>query len=543
VTVAAGQRLSNRFVVLVTCHDCAPYLDACLQSIEEQEHDDLGLLIADDGSQDGTAARIARFLQRTRTVKQHVFVRGEQRRGKAFRVHELMQHTSPDSVIGFLDGDDRLINPHAARRMEAEFLRGAEVAYSNFRYRKPKADGAEGVVGISKPLPPDFDPYRHGYVTSHWFCFRAALFARIPPANFLDEHGEWLTRGCDQCFTLPLLHLSKATRFVPEFLVEYNNDTPWQNAGDGAKAAAAVALVRRRGFVGETSPRDPYARGRAVAADLARRLALLQRADGSFPEPAFYGVEFAAALWFAVDGRGYITPIERALRHSKARMVQAAAAADDREFHWEFVLWALTELGLNADPGLRRDNRRVLNWQLLLAVVDARLGRGLRADIVRRVRENQLPDGTIPDFDAVQTRVVAISDQYHAFATLLADELHERFPTDRPLLLLRERAVGRLLAVTRAQGDPNLTGRGARQLFGYGAAYAVFASLGEQELMTRVLDLLAERRWGDGLFPLCLDDAQQHYGPQPGWHGYNRYFDYLAFLGWCLTVGRRGARR
>ena len=251
------------FVVVVTCRNYAPWIESCLDSIAEQDHDSLGLLIADDGSDDASAEKIEAWLRRNPRFARAVFVRGAERGGKAQRIVELMgELRGSRGVAAFLDGDDRLIHAQAARRMQVEFDRGADVAWSNFLYKiKPSNSSPHRVqatasahdpaafVGIGEALSDDFDPYRDPYRTSHLFCFRRELFEQIPEANFKDERGAWLMRGCDQCFTLPLLFLAKRSVFVPEFFVEYNNDTPWQNAEDGRAAAAAVELVRSRGFV------------------------------------------------------------------------------------------------------------------------------------------------------------------------------------------------------------------------------------------------------------------------------------------------------
>ena len=575
------------FVFVVTCRNYAEWIEACLDSIAAQDHPSLGLVIADDASEDGSAELIEAWLARTPRFARSLFVRASNRGGKALRVVELMRELRGSrGVAAFLDGDDRLIHDQAARRMQIEFDRGADVAWSNFVYKNAPARPSAAPwpaarVGISGDLTDDFDPYRDPYRTSHLFCFRRELFEKIDEANFCDEQGAWFMRGCDQCFTLPLVYLAEQRAFVPEFFVEYNNDTPWQNPVDGHAAAAAVELVRARRFVGDLNSGDeaPTAEIQATAAELtetssaigggqdpvispfadgpatqipaagaerelsvADRAAILglriaddlaraQRPDGAFEEASFYAIESSLALWARCAPLAFAEQIELASRWMQRDWLRAATTGD-AECHWEFKLYACTSAGMTVDPGLRRDNRRVLNWQLLLAVVDARLGRHDQIPrVLSRIAAQMDERGRIPDFDrALADGEAEFSDQYHAFSALLLDELARR--DGSPMTIeLSARASEWLVERVATRDDPNIDGRGRRQLFGYAAMLRLMLRLGEDGLAQRILDLLEAARWPDGRLPLCLDDPEQHLRPQSGWHGYNRWFDYYAWLG------------
>lgn len=519
--------VAPRFWFLVTCADYEPWIGDCLASIEEQDHAALGLLVSCDGSTDGTEEIVRDFAARSCTLRDIRIHTHERRAGKAQRVCELMREieSRPDDVVAFLDGDDRLMHPQAARRMEIEFERGAEIAWSNFRYRQPKASGLAGAVGISRAIEPSYDVYREPYATSHLFCFRAGDFFAIAPENFLDEDGAYLRRGCDQCFTLPLLDRARTRSFVPEFFVEYNNETPWQNKGDGAAAARGVALVRKRRLL-RGSARDRAIR---IARDVAYRLSTLQTESGGMPEPSFYATAHAAALWMHVDPDRYASEVS--LAWGRVELDRAAARATrDAEHHWEFELLASTSVDLRNDPRNRNDNRRVLNWQLLLFLIELRLGKNPRDEILDRVLANVSEDGALPDFDRAIDASASYSDQYQAFCSYLLDEIKRARPTDARVVDLADRC-GRYVVERARTGDVNRDGRGRRQIFGYAAAFRVLLLRGEEALAHEVLDRLEESRWQTGLFPLCLDDAERHFGPQKGWHGYNRYFDYLAFTG------------
>lgn len=526
----------QRFWFLVTCADFEPWIEACLESIDAQDHDELGLLIALDGPRDRSRQIVEACASRfegIRDVRLHVH---EERRGKAQRVVELMEELRfrPHDIVAFLDGDDRLIHPQAARRMEREFERGADVAWSNFIYKLPRSEGLAGRAGLCRAIPEGFDPYASEYVTSHLFCFRAADFFTIEPTNFDDAEGRRFRRGCDQCFTLPLLARSSRRVHVPEYFVEYNNQTPWQNDSDGAAAANAVEVVRARGLLRG----DVTRRARAIAEAMAAQLAESQLSSGDFCQPSHYGVACACAAWLHLDRERFATQIIRAARFVASR--QHAASRDAQAwpgYHWEFELLASTSVGAPDDAMRRVDNTRVLNWQLLLALVDRRLGRPLRYDILERVDAN-LTDAGLTDFDLRESRDLALSDQYHAFSSYLLDELR-RVDAEPRIAELSDRCAAIVLANAR-RGDVNSRGRGRAQIFGYAAAFRVLVARGENEVAHDVLDRLEAARWAPGLFPLCLEDKERHFGMQAGWHGYNRYFDYAAFA--CMLLAELAAR-
>ena len=300
-----------------------------------------------------------------------------------------------------------------------------------------------------------------------------------------------------------------------------------------ALRASQRASARRRFRLASGRAHDlrPAERALELGRSIAEDLAGLQCRAGGFEEATFYGVETALALWGRCDAVRYASEIDAASRWMQSEWRRAALEGDP-ECHWEFKLYACTSAGLTIDPGLRRDNRRVLNWQLLLAVVDLRLGSEKHcARVLARVAAHMDAAGRIADFDrSLSQDEGEFSDQYHAFAALLLDELARR-SGDASAADMSARASAWVIDRVRMNADPNQDGRGRRQVFGYAAMLRLLLRLGEDALAHRILDLLDSSRWPSGRLPLCLDDAEDHFRPQPGWHGYNRWFDYSAWLG------------
>lgn len=532
--------MTGRFCFLVTCADFEEWIEECLRSIDAQDHDCVTLLLALDAPTDRSAARAKRCIAEFKNVSEVIVHEHDERAGKAQRVFELMEELRhrPEDIVAFLDGDDRVIHEQAARCMHAAFDRGADVAWSNFVYREARQNGLDGRVGLCRDLAPGVDPFECEYVSSHLFCFRAADFFDVAPENFLDAQGRPFTRGCDQCFTLPLVARTEKRHHVPEFFVEYNNATPWQNAEHGDRAARAVAELRGRGLLRG----DARRRARGIAESVAAQLASLQLVHGDFPQPSYYAVACARAAWTHIDPQRYAPQIARAEAHVRGR--QAAARRNPLEwpgYHWEFELFAATSAAdafdSFEDPGCRTNNERVLNWQLLLALVDARLELPLRTHVLDRVEANMAANGRLTDFDKDLVTEAPYSDQYQAFSAYLLDELARARPGDSRIDALAQRAGAYVVARARS-GDVNREGRGRGQIFGYAAALRVLLAREEDELAHEILSRLQAARWSPGLFPLSLEDSERHFGMQASWEGYNRYFDYAAFLGLLLATAQ-----
>jgi hypothetical protein len=96
-------------------------------------------------------------------------------------------------------------------------------------------------------------------------------------------------------------------------------------------------------------------------------------------------------------------------------------------------------------------------------------------------------------------------------------------------------------------GDALYVGRGQEQIFGYGALLYLLEAARQitgddayGAAAQRVFQYLLRFRREDGSFPLVLLEAEapEPWHPdagRPGWYSYNRYADYLPFLG-CLLM-------
>jgi hypothetical protein len=275
---------------------------------------------------------------------------------------------------------------------------------------------------------------------------------------------------------------------------------------------------------------------------IARYLAERQQMDGRFPGPDHYGVASAVWLWSHL-GDGFDEQIERG-RHR----LQRCPPPDHGELNAYALLHCRRELGADRiDPLVQRigfGGRHSANWMLLRSVCRARPGPFFspflsnleaRAALIRYARR-----GFVADRSGVRSLA------YHAFCgALLADLWRHR--EWRWAGRAAVRAADAAAAFVLPNGDGLYIGRGQEQIFGYGALLYLLefaaqatgrAALGGAA--GRALQHLQGFQRTDGSFPLVLREGEvpdpwKPDSSRPGWYTYNRYADYLPFLG-CMLL-------
>jgi len=279
-----------------------------------------------------------------------------------------------------------------------------------------------------------------------------------------------------------------------------------------------------------------------VARGIARYLGERQRADGSFPGPDHYGTAFALLLW-SHFGEPFAAEAERARQR---------LAREPPQTHGEFNAYALLgcreEVGRSAVEGVLRrvrfGGRHSANWMLLRAVCRAQEGPWrstmrssleARASLLLHARA-----GFIEDRKGVR------SFGYHAFCGALLAELWRHRGWAWAARAAVE-AAGFLARFVLRNGDTLYVGRGQQQIFGYGGLLYLLEAAGQigasdefEAPAERVFSYLRSFRREDGSFPLVLREGEPAEAWQPdasrfGWYTYNRYADYLPFLGAFLV--------
>ena len=209
----------TRALIYMTGRNCERYVRAAIESVSWQTHPHIHILFVDDCSDDGTAAA-ARSLLARHFAGRHTLVRNPEPWGKARSAHVHLREALPNGdFVAILDADDQLIRASVVAEMAAHYAAGYDVVWTNF-----ETDG--GGVGANGPLDALLAPRGQGWRTSHFFSFRAQLFANVPEDYLRDDRDEWFSAACDFAIAFPVLDQTRRYKFMPVRAYRYTASNP-----------------------------------------------------------------------------------------------------------------------------------------------------------------------------------------------------------------------------------------------------------------------------------------------------------------------------
>ena len=236
---STGHAPNPRALVFMTGRDCEMYVAAAISSLARQTYEEVRVLFVDDASDDDTGV-IARELLAELFPGRHSFVRNEVRWGKARSAHvHLRMHLDEADFVAILDADDELIRTDALASMAERYAAADDVVWTDFVTDTGKR-GANG------PLDPTRSPRTQGWRTSHFFSFRAALFANVREDHFKDDHGEWLQSACDLAMAYPILDQTRRYRHLPILAHRYRATNPYSHHNSEAGSIGLNSPTQRR---------------------------------------------------------------------------------------------------------------------------------------------------------------------------------------------------------------------------------------------------------------------------------------------------------
>jgi glycosyltransferase involved in cell wall biosynthesis len=115
IDYAAGKLAHMKVSVLIPAYNAARYLPECLASVLAQDFQDMEILVADDGSTDGTAEIIPPFAARDARLR---WWRNPRNLGLTPN-HNACLQAAQGEFIKFIHADDKLLHPSALTRMVA----------------------------------------------------------------------------------------------------------------------------------------------------------------------------------------------------------------------------------------------------------------------------------------------------------------------------------------------------------------------------------------------------------------------------------------
>ena len=225
--------MSRRYVVVTCVRNTYDKLNACLASLAAQEYDHFTVVVVDDASTDGSSDLAEEWCDR---YGWHFIGRTERMgavRNQWDAIH--LGCDSPDDVVVWVDGDDRLARTDTFDILNRHYDAGALVTWGSYEPQPPSA-----TCPPSRPYPPKIvrrNGYRQyarprseggmggGICHNHLRSMAYGIVHQMDESDMKDDDGNWWMNTPDALFMFPGLELARgAVAFVPDVLLWYSSD-------------------------------------------------------------------------------------------------------------------------------------------------------------------------------------------------------------------------------------------------------------------------------------------------------------------------------
>ena len=119
--------MNDKISVIVTCYNHEKYVEECLRSIFSQTHQNIELLVYNDGSTDGSGTVISRVLDDSPFAETHYF--SAENQGVIVVRNQALEQISGDFVF-FMDSDNFLNPEHLEILLSNLTEKNADIAYT-----------------------------------------------------------------------------------------------------------------------------------------------------------------------------------------------------------------------------------------------------------------------------------------------------------------------------------------------------------------------------------------------------------------------------
>lgn len=217
----------KHIVIVSTGHNNALWYRWNLDSVYRQNYTNYELRYCDDGSTDGTFEHVNSYVKECGQEHRTMLVHNEVRYGSAIEnQYHMIHQCDPHDIIIILDADDHLAHPDVLSYIN-NIYDDPHVWMTFGQYRVYP----EGYIGQSREIPAyivEHNAFReYPFVQSHLRTFRAALFQKICPEDFMYQ-GNWMRMAGDVAAMIPMCEMAcyGHIRFIPDILLDYNGINP-----------------------------------------------------------------------------------------------------------------------------------------------------------------------------------------------------------------------------------------------------------------------------------------------------------------------------
>jgi glycosyltransferase involved in cell wall biosynthesis len=242
----------NRFVFVAPMYNASASVGQMLASVVAQSYKNWRVILIDDVSDHHEVLKEQTIVESWRqmvdpgnTSDKISVIWNDEKKWEVANVLHGITMCDDNDIIARIDADDWLTEVDALMILNSMYnVTGADALWTAHRWGYTDKN-------ISGPMPPDADPYKHPWVSSHLKTFRKRLINEVIDDNFRGDDGEYIRRAGDQAIFLPVLHQARRRGFVPRVMYHYSiKDVPETYQTPDARFQRDEAMfLRERGYI------------------------------------------------------------------------------------------------------------------------------------------------------------------------------------------------------------------------------------------------------------------------------------------------------
>ncbi|WP_322757775.1 glycosyltransferase [Synechococcus sp. CBW1107] len=213
------------FKVVIPSFNAERYIEACIRSLQEQNHRNFEAIIIDDGSIDNTAAIASAAIQGDSRFRITSNTANSGSPLQSFLQGTRLLRPSLDDVLITLDGDDQLLGKDALQivaftyqSQQCLLTYGSFIRASDQRHIGGAYDTRTVITNSFRQVP---------WRASHLRTFKAGLLELLSIGDLSDEHGNIIRQAGDIALMHPLLEISgHRAVHIPSAIHLYNDQSP-----------------------------------------------------------------------------------------------------------------------------------------------------------------------------------------------------------------------------------------------------------------------------------------------------------------------------
>ena len=255
----------NRFVIIAPMFNASATVGQMLASIIAQSYSNWYVILIDDVSDRHEVIKQNEIIDRWSRACDSCGVNDSDGRirviwndKKMWEVANVLhgiRMCDDNSIICRVDADDWLTDTDAFAYLNAVYNQtGADALWTAHRWGFTDKN-------ISGPMPPDANPYKYPWSSSHLKTFRKKLINGVSYVNFTNMNGDLVRRAGDQALFLPILHRATRRGFVPRVMYHYTLDEQGgavYQTEDAKFQKQEADFIRARGYVSEGLPWEDH---------------------------------------------------------------------------------------------------------------------------------------------------------------------------------------------------------------------------------------------------------------------------------------------